>query len=137
MGSRSSAGKSLELLREESSASEPDNSPSSEEEDPEEEEEELEEESRSTLLLRLVLFVRLDLGSKCLVFLALLRGEAGGERSEGEDKRLPGLGERVLLLLDLDLAAEEVASLTAEVIMAGMLLDTAAFRASWMEARTG
>lgn len=130
MGSRSSAGKSLELLREESSTSEPDNSPSSEEEEPEEEEEELEEESRLTLLLRLDLFLRLALESRCLVFLDFLRGEAGRERSEGEDIGVSGLGERVFLFLDLALTAEEVASLTAEVIMAGMLLETAIFRAS-------
>lgn len=133
-GSRSSAGKSLELLREGSSMSEPDISPSSGEEDSVEEEDELEEDRRRALPFRLGLALCLGLVSKCLDFLVFFRGEAGKEISDGEEIGDPGLGERAFLFLGL--AAEAAASLTAVLIMAGMLLDIAALRASCMEAMT-
>lgn len=83
--------------------------------------------------------MRLALVTTCFVFLDFLRGDGGGDVSEGEDKGDMGLGERALFPLDLDLVEVEVAvaSLTAELIMAGMVAEIAASRASLIDEMTG
>lgn len=81
--------------------------------------------------------MRLALVTTCFVFLDFLRDDGGGDVSEGKDKGDMGLGERALFPLDLVEVEVVVASLTAELIMAGMVAETAASRASLIDEMTG